>query len=133
MTDICGAGRPLVPAHPYRTVPREKPGLARGSAASIRCWAVLVLLGVMGGLVTHSTRGASVPPNFVVILVDDLGWTDLGCMGSKFYETPHLDRLASQSMRFTQAYSACTVCSPTRAALLTGLYPARLHLTDWIP
>ncbi len=71
-------------------------------------------------------------PNVIVILVDDLGWADLGCTGSKLNETPHLDRLAADGVRFTQAYSACTVCSPTRAALLTGKYPARLHLTDWI-
>jgi len=71
-------------------------------------------------------------PNFVLILADDLGWSDLHCQGSRFYQTPNLDRLASQGMRFTQAYSACTVCSPTRAALMTGKYPARLHLTDWI-
>jgi arylsulfatase A len=71
--------------------------------------------------------------NFVFILADDLGWTDLSCYGSKFHETPNLDKLASQGMKFTQAYSACTVCSPTRAALLTGKYPARLHLTDYIP
>ena len=72
-------------------------------------------------------------PNIVLILADDLGWTDLSCYGSDFYETPHLDRLARDGMRFTQAYSACTVCSPTRAAILTGKYPARLHITDWIP
>ncbi|HEY9172567.1 MAG TPA: sulfatase [Verrucomicrobiae bacterium] len=72
------------------------------------------------------------PPNIIFILVDDLGWTDLGCQGSKFYETPNIDRLAREGMRFTQAYSACTVCSPTRAALMTGKYPARLHVTDWI-
>ena len=71
--------------------------------------------------------------NVILILADDLGWTDLGCYGSDFYETPHLDRLARDGMRFTQNYSACTVCSPTRAALLTGKYPARLHITDWIP
>ena len=71
-------------------------------------------------------------PNIIFILTDDLGWTDLGCFGSAFYETPHIDRLASQGMRFTDAYSACTVCSPSRASILTGLYPARLHLTDWI-
>ena len=71
--------------------------------------------------------------NVIVILVDDLGWRDLGCQGATIYETPHIDKLARQGMRFTQAYSACTVCSPTRAALLTGRYPARLHLTDWIP
>lgn len=72
-------------------------------------------------------------PNVVVFFVDDLGWTDLGYAGSDFYETPHIDRLAADGLRFTQAYSACTVCSPSRAALLTGQYPARLHLTDFIP
>jgi arylsulfatase A-like enzyme len=72
-------------------------------------------------------------PNIVLILADDLGWTDLACYGSKFYETPNLDALARDGMKFTQAYSACTVCSPTRAATLTGKYPARLHITDWIP
>ena len=71
-------------------------------------------------------------PNVIVILADDLGIADLGCYGNTFHETPHLDRLAKEGMRFTNAYSACTVCSPTRAALLTGLYPARLHITDWI-
>jgi arylsulfatase A-like enzyme len=65
-------------------------------------------------------------------LIDDLGWTDLGCQGSEFYETPHIDRLAASGMRLTHGYSACTVCSPTRAAVLTGMYPARLHITDWI-
>jgi len=72
-------------------------------------------------------------PNVILIFADDLGWTDLACFGSDFYETPHLDQLAKQGMRFTQNYSACTVCSPSRAALLTGKYPARLHITDWIP
>jgi arylsulfatase A len=71
-------------------------------------------------------------PNIVFFLIDDLGATDLGCTGSSFHETPNLDRLAARGMRFTNAYSACTVCSPTRASLLTGKYPARLHLTDWI-
>jgi arylsulfatase A len=71
-------------------------------------------------------------PNFVFILIDDLGWTDLTGFGSSYYETPHIDRLASRGMKFTDAYAACTVCSPTRASILTGKYPARLHLTDWI-
>jgi len=75
---------------------------------------------------------AGSPPNVVLILVDDLGWTDLSCYGSKFYETPHIDRLAASGVRMTCGYSACTVCSPTRAAVLTGKYPARLHITDWI-
>ena len=71
-------------------------------------------------------------PSIVLILVDDLGWTDLGCQGSKYYETPHIDRLARQGMRFTDAYAACAVCSPTRASVQTGRYPARLGVTDWI-
>lgn len=71
--------------------------------------------------------------NFIFILIDDFGWTDLACYGSPFYETPHIDRLASQGLKFTDAYSACTVCSPTRAAIMTGKYPARLGITDWIP
>ncbi len=72
-------------------------------------------------------------PNIVFILIDDMGVTDLGCTGSAFYETPNIDRLAARGMKFTNAYAACTVCSPTRASLMTGKYPARLHLTDWIP
>jgi arylsulfatase A len=80
----------------------------------------------------HATQPAK-RPNVIVILADDLGWTDLACYGSDLHETPHLDRLAKDGIRFTQNYSACTVCSPTRAALLTGKYPARLRITDWIP
>ncbi|MDG2470666.1 MAG: sulfatase [Pirellulaceae bacterium] len=71
-------------------------------------------------------------PNIVFFLVDDLGWRDVGCFGSRFYETPRIDSLASKGMRFNQAYAACHVCSPTRASLLTGRYPARLQVTDWI-
>jgi arylsulfatase A len=71
-------------------------------------------------------------PNFVFILVDDLGWRDVGFMGSRFYETPNIDRLADRGMVFTQAYAAAAVCSPTRASILTGRYPARLGITDWI-
>ncbi len=71
-------------------------------------------------------------PNIVLFLIDDLGFTDNSFTGSKLYETPHIDRLAKSGLTFTHAYSACTVCSPTRAAVLTGKYPARLHVTDWI-
>jgi arylsulfatase A-like enzyme len=71
--------------------------------------------------------------NVVVILADDLGWADLGCYGSTFHRTPNLDRLAAAGMRFTDAYAACPVCSPTRAALMTGKAPARIGLTDWLP
>jgi len=72
-------------------------------------------------------------PNFVFILVDDLGWTDLGCYGSTFHETPNLDRLATGGMVFTDAYSSSPVCSPTRASIMTGKHPARVNITDWIP
>jgi arylsulfatase A len=71
-------------------------------------------------------------PNIVLIVVDDLGWKDLGCYGSSFYETPNIDRLAASGMRFTNAYSSCPVCSPTRAALLTGKSPANLGFTGHI-
>ena len=71
-------------------------------------------------------------PNVLMILVDDLGWTDLGSFGSDLYQTPNIDKLASQAVVFTNSYAACTVCSPTRASIVTGKYPARLHLTDWI-
>ena len=72
-------------------------------------------------------------PNILFFLVDDLGWRDVGFNGSRYYETPNIDRLAATGLRFSQGYAACAVCSPTRASILTGQYPARLHLTDWIP
>ena len=70
-------------------------------------------------------------PNIVFILVDDLGFSDVGCYGSDLHETPNIDRLAQQGMRFTDAYAAAPVCSPTRASIMTGKYPARLHMTIW--
>lgn len=73
-----------------------------------------------------------ITPNIVLINVDDLGWTDLACYGSKYYETPNIDRLASEGMLFTNAYASASVCSPTRAAILTGKAPARTGITDWI-
>lgn len=79
-------------------------------------------------------RAAAEPRmNFVFFLVDDLGWADLGCNGSRFYETPQIDALARSGMRFTQGYAACPVCSPTRASILTGRHPVRVDITDWIP
>ncbi len=71
-------------------------------------------------------------PNVVFILIDDMGWRDLSCYGSTFYETPCIDRLASEGMRFTDAYAACPVCSPTRASILSGKYPASVGITDFI-
>lgn len=71
--------------------------------------------------------------NVIFLLADDLGWNGLSCYGSDLHQTPNLDALARDGMKFTDAYSACTVCSPTRAAVMTGRYPARLRVTDWIP
>lgn len=73
------------------------------------------------------------PLNFLFILADDLGWHDIGPYGNTIVDTPSLNRFAKESARFSNAYAACPVCSPTRASILTGKYPARLHLTDWIP
>lgn len=108
--------------------PRERVISIQGVrlAAALACILAAFALGA-------PVRAQRNSPNVVFILADDLGWKDLGCTGSSFYETPNLDRLAKQGVRYTQAYSACTVCSPTRAAIMTGRYPARLHLTDYIP
>ena len=72
-------------------------------------------------------------PNVIFILIDDMGWPDVACYGSKFHETPNIDRLASEGMKFTDAYAACPVCSPTRASIMAGQYPARVGITDFIP
>jgi arylsulfatase A len=73
------------------------------------------------------------PLNVVFFLIDDLGWNDVGASGSDYYQTPNIDQLAKGGMRFTNGYAACNVCSPTRAAIMTGKYPARLLLTQWLP
>ena len=89
--------------------------------------AALALPRPLSAAATHTDK-----PNVVLILIDDMGWTDAACYGSRYYETPHIDRLAAQGMKFTNGYAACAVCSPTRAAVMTGRYPARLGVTDWI-
>ncbi len=94
----------------------------------LRRLALVALLAVLPTLASAAPK-----PNFIFFLIDDLGRSDLGCYGSKFYRTPNLDRMASRGMKFTDAYAACPVCSPTRASIMTGKYPARLHLTDWLP
>jgi arylsulfatase A-like enzyme len=96
-----------------------------------------LLVSVVAAAVMPAAEGAGLRasesrrPNIVLILADDLGWRDLGCYGSSFYETPHLDRLAAGGMRFTDAYAASPVCAPTRASIHTGKHPARLHLTNF--
>ncbi len=96
---------------------------------------ILVLL-VAAAFAIFGTRLGGAPaaqPNILFVLVDDMGWMDLRCQGNERLDTPHIDRLAAQGLRFTDAYAAAPVCSPTRAAALTGQSPARLHLTTHIP
>src|SRR3954471_22723841 len=119
-----------------------KPGIDRVKsilqAASVR---IAILAIMLSGLPTSAGNARAFskqqskkrPPNIVLILADDLGWADLSSYGSSFYRTPNIDRLAALGIRFTNAYAAAPVCSPSRAALLTGKSPARLHLTDWLP
>ncbi len=90
-----------------------------------------VLLPVCAPLASAAPAKKS-PPNIVVFLIDDLGWRDLGCFGSTFYETPNIDKLAASGMRFTNSHSAHAVCSPTRASLMTGKQPQRLGILNWI-
>lgn len=89
------------------------------------------LYGLAGGLL--SAAAAPAKTNVVFILADDLGVMDLGCYGNRYFATPNIDRLAEQGARFTNAYAACPVCSPTRASIMTGRYPVRTGVTDWIP
>jgi arylsulfatase A len=95
----------------------------------------LVGIGTASLAMARLARGAAASrkPNVLLILIDDLGWSDVGCYGNKFHETPNIDRLAREGMRFTDAYAAAPVCSPTRASILAGQYPARVGVTDFIP
>lgn len=104
----------------------------REFVASASLGAAGILLSRLNSAVQAGARDKS-RPNVVFILADDLGRGQVGCYGNGFYETPNIDRLATEGMRFTDAYAACPVCSPTRASLMTGKYPARLHITDFIP
>ncbi len=83
-------------------------------------------------LISAAATAQERPPNVILILVDDMGWMDLSCQGSDYYQTPNIDRLAKEGVRFTNAYASCAVCSPTRAAVQTGRYPHRIGVTDWI-
>jgi len=91
----------------------------------------LLILG-LSILLSGGCQKEESPPNIILILADDLGYTQIGCYGTSYYRTPNIDKLASEGMRFTDAYAACPVCSPTRASIMTGKYPARLNLTDFI-
>ncbi len=94
-----------------------------------------LLLSCLGFVLCAADGHADAPPrpHILLIMADDLGWMDLHCQGNPVLRTPNLDALAKQGMRFTQAYAASPVCSPTRAAIMTGLAPARLHITQHGP
>jgi arylsulfatase A len=108
--------------------------LANASVDRASTVTLLVIVAAIA-LVSPAIIRAETPrrPNVVFILADDLGWADLGCYGSSYHRTPNLDKLAGASARFTQAYAAAPVCSPTRAAIMTGQFPVRLGITDWLP
>ena len=90
-----------------------------------------VVFGTLFLVAPALVHAGSEPPNILFILADDMGWTAPACYGSGLHETPNIDRLATQGVRFTQAYSASPVCTPTRAAIMTGQHPARLNMTIW--
>ncbi len=121
----------LIPTQSFRSKPIGT------TAFLLHIMTTFIVIGLTHAWTTYpfvyaSESDNSRKPNFILILVDDLGWMDLGCQGSEFYETPHIDRLAAAGIRFTNGYAACAVCSPTRAAVQTGRYPSRLYVTDWI-
>lgn len=91
-----------------------------------------LLYPALAGACLFPCSGTAQKPNVILILVDDMGWNDLGCTGSPFYETPNIDRLASQGALFTSGYAPCQVSSPSRASILTGKTPARHGITNWI-
>lgn len=90
------------------------------------------IAGILPLLLVSGASFAQERPNIIFILTDDLGWKDLGCYDNRFIDTPNIDALAQNGIRFTQAYAACPVSSPTRASIMTGKYPARLQLTNYI-
>ena len=97
-----------------------------------RRWIMRAAMVVAVACATAGASGDERRPNVLLFLVDDLGRQDLGIEGSTFHETPHIDALVRRSVRFSRGYSACQVCSPSRAAIQTGKAPARLGITDYI-
>jgi len=93
-----------------------------------RCFGAVFFVLALASVV-RAEPPAGTRPNVVLILADDLGWRDLGCYGSTFYKTPNIDKLAKDSIRFTDFYAACPVCSPTRASITTGRYPQRMKIS----
>lgn len=101
--------------------------------SALCCYLIAVVLGFdCQASEPNSATAQEAPPNIVIFFADDLGVNDLGCYGRTEHKTPRIDRLAQEGMRFTCAYTAQPICSPSRAALMTGLYPARLQLTNFL-
>lgn len=121
MTRFFLSGR--VPANAAGKPVRTKHNILVRFFVACACWLPLV----------QTAAAANQKPNLVFLLADDLGWADLGCYGSAFHETPNLDRMARDGVRFSTFYSAGSVCSPTRSSIMTGKYPVRTGITDWIP
>jgi arylsulfatase A-like enzyme len=97
-------------------------------------WLILLTFGTIGSVYSQKLDNNRKKMNVVFFLVDDLGWSDVGINNpNSFYETPNIDRFASENVRFTNAYASCHVCSPSRASIMTGKNPARIELTDWLP
>jgi arylsulfatase A-like enzyme len=117
----------VYPMFPILSACAIKKGSPRASQ-----WMMAFVVAVLWSIIPSQVLGDQKPPNVVFILADDLGWRDLSGEGSSFYESPNVDRIAREGMRFTQGYATCQVCSPSRASLMTGKYPARLNITDWI-
>ena len=128
--------RPRSEIYSCRNTSADSGGTITDTLRVFLCGLLAVVLPAADGFSDNATGARNfdgpvdVRPNVVFIMVDDLGWTDLGCYGSDYYETPHIDKLAVAGMKFTQGYAACTVCSPTRASLMTDKYPPKHGVTD---
>lgn len=119
----------VTPNIPLRVITRVRSVVCAGLLITL-----VLFVGFMSPITVKDSKQAGprkARPNILFILVDDLGWTDIAAFGSSFYETPNVDALARKGVKFTNAYAACPVCSPTRASIMTGKYPARMHTTDW--
>ena len=118
---------------PKKQIPSSNPGLVRCKQASFFSYSQLILACLFISSPFNALNATPVTPdplNVVIVYIDDLGWKDLSCYGSTFYETPVIDQLATEGVRFTDAYAACQICSPSRRALLTGKYPSRSNFTN---
>lgn len=122
-------GPTIAIARPVAYAPGSPLRLLAPGAAVLRLFCLSLFALCLGGAYTR----AADRPNVVLIVIDDLGQRDLGCYGSSFYKTPNIDKMAKEGLRFTDFYAACPVCSPTRASIMTGKYPQRVGITDWLP